>query len=57
MKRWINCMIWFLGATHLPSLEALGDNNGNFTRDEKMSIFNVVRNNNNIIDLFTRGRS
>ena len=56
MKRWINCMIWFLGATHLPSLEAFGDNNGNFTRDEKMSIFNVVRNNNNI-DLFTRGRS
>ena len=43
MKRWINCMIWFLAATHLPSLEAFGDNNGNFTRDEKMSIFNVVR--------------
>ena len=58
MKRWINCMIWFLAVTHLPSLEAFGDNNGNFTRDEKMSIFNVVRNNNNnIIDLFTRGRS
>ena len=51
MKRWINCMIWFLAVTHLPSLEAFGDNNGNFTRDEKMSIFNVVRNNNNIIDL------
>ena len=50
MKRWINCMVWFLAGTHLPSSEAFGDNNGNFTRDEKMSIFNVVSNNNNNID-------
>merc|ERR1719500_1436518 len=41
-------MVWFLAGTHLPSSEAFGDNNGNFTRDEKMSIFNVVKFPNSV---------